>query len=240
MIRGLTASSAQCEGLDALYQNLDMAPDSVSYLLIPGLIDIPTETATHISALYHSDSPVYSLPIGVPGIAPSQGPQILPSLVQAALALSNRLVPGNPAHVSFHYQLSAPLYLTRKHRPWFHRQSQKRRAAIHDVYTGTHLVLEEILESSPLAYPLELPFQWEAELAIFSAVDHAGMVTRIAEFIQQLEVSGPANPAPVDIAVALKEGVDLNLPYRLAIVFKNVRNLKQLAYQALEQLQQDV
>jgi len=239
IIKGLTRCSEAWTEPAALYRELEITPDVVSYLLVPELLDIPTETASHISELYQSDSPAYTLPIGMPGIADAQAAQILPALVQAALALSNKLIPGNPANASFSYQLSAPLYLTRKHRPWFHRQSQNRCAAIHDQVTGIHLLLEEIPESSPLARPIELPFPWEAELAVFSTSGRREMVSRLEQFSQQLDTLRPAGTAPIDIAVALKEAADFSLPYRLAIVFKNIRKLKLLVAQALEQLRQD-
>jgi acyl transferase domain-containing protein/phosphopantetheinyl transferase (holo-ACP synthase) len=159
-------------------------------------------------------------------------------LIRAALALHHKTLPPslNCEHVNPRLELEkTPFYINTETRPWIHgSQETPRRAGVNAFGFGginAHVVLEEYCDSNEADLPSHL-LNWDTEVCIFQGDTRQGLTEQMHRIQQYLEAVPQVSLK--DLAYTLN--LELQQPYRVAIVASSVEDLGRKLERTLQRL----
>lgn len=248
----LTSSSrGQVAALENAYADAQLDPASIGYLEAHG-----TATPAGDLAELRTIKQFYGLrgrhptPRAMGSVKSMLGHTMpaagIAALIKTALALSNKCLPPSLHCDEPHAELAdAPFYVNRETRPWIHaRGRDPRRAGVNAFGFGginAHVVLEEVPETSaqdvaPLrARPICAGGRRDSELIVFSAASVAALCSRI-DRVANFLAAATTPPALADVAATAATEVDFAHPHKLALVCRDLDDLRRLLATVREQL----
>jgi acyl transferase domain-containing protein/phosphopantetheinyl transferase len=251
------SSAGQVAALENAYADAEIERDSIGYLELHGtgtVVGDLTELATIKTFFGTVAEPPMARPMGsvksmIGHAMPASG---MASLIKAALALSNKVLPP-----SLHCEepraelLDAPFFMNTRTRPWIHNPAAgPRRAGINAFGFGginAHLILEEVPAVAPRrsrasvpALPAEVEPEVKpraiepgvrrpSELVVFAADSEAALddeVRRLERYLREDETCSTLG----DVALAMFQRLDLSRPCKLALVCDDVMHLRKLLH----------
>lgn len=159
----------------------------------------------------------------------------LAALVQAALSLSNKLMPvGELAMVDEDLTGQLPFFSQRETRPWIqdHRLPLRRLLLCEQTDDGGYaLVLEETRAAGEAASirsrPIKTELDWDSELLVFSGCTSDALAAQLTRLQRYIDATTPA-PVLADVAYSLSCAFDPDAPMRLAVVVGDLRQASKL------------
>jgi acyl transferase domain-containing protein/phosphopantetheinyl transferase len=247
-----SSTHGQLEALKRAYQDAAVDPSGISYLEAHGT---GTETGDlaemqTIKAFFNRRAPF--LPTRAFGSVKSMIGHTMPaagiaSLIKTALSLSNKcLLPSLHCEEPHEELRDLDFYINRETRPWIHPEDQPRRAGINAFGFGginVHVVLEEVPDrarepSSRIKRRPHNAGRRPSEVAAFSgrsAADLAARLNRVEAFL-----SRQRQPVALkDVAWTSVSEVQYDLPHKLAIVCRDVAELRERLRQCADALEQE-
>lgn len=228
---GLLAPSQDGETLAIrrTYQAAGIEPASIGLVEAHGT-GIPlgdkTEIASLRAAFGERDTPIGTKALGsvksmISHCIPAAG---VASLIKMALSVHHRVLPPtlcdevNPELGIEH----TPFYVNKQTAPWISRLGQPRRAGVNAFGfggTNSHAIVEQ---APPAARPPARLTDWPAELCVFSADSHDGLMTRLETLAAAIRRNPQWSLAEVAAALARRDQASA---HRLSIVAKDLPGL---------------
>lgn len=231
--------AGQTRALERAYADAGVDPATIDYLEAHGTGTVAGDEAElqSITSFFGANSEkiktraMGSVKSMIGHLMPAAG---IASLIRAALALSNKVVPPS-LHCEQPHPLLAdsPFYLNTTTRPWIHDlRLPPRRAGINAFGFGgvnAHVVLEEVpttVEPHKLkCRPFENVTRRETELFAFAAKTTAELDLQLVRTGNFLDANH-SEAKPADVASSLAAEVDVSRPVKLAIIAADLTQLR--------------
>ncbi len=252
------SSAGQIAALETAYADAGIDRDTIGYLELHGTGTVAGDTAeiaTVKSFFGTVREPAAARAMGsvksmIGHTLPASG---MASLIKAALALSNKVLPPSLHCEEPRPELAdAPFYINTQTRPWIHNPALgPRRAAVNAFGFGginAHIILEEVRgqgsgvrgqESgvrcltpdpwplAPIPRAIEPGLSRDSELVVFSAATESELQSKVERLERFLDSDG-SGAALVDVAWSLTHEFDVEQPVKLALVCENIAHLRRL------------
>ncbi len=238
---GLLAPSpeGQLRALQRAYADAGVDQQSVSFLEAHGTATLagdPAEIETIKRFFGTSSAPTKAMGSVKSMIGHAMPAAGMASMIRTIMALSNKVLPPTLHCDEPREELrDAPFYVLDEARPWVSPMSTLRRAGVNAFGFGginAHIVLEEapetnpVLVSVPCARPIQVVSHRAAEPILFAAdsrADLAEQCQRLTAFLEQ----DASECRLEDVSYSLMKQIDFAKPCKLALVCRDVDELKQ-------------